>query len=363
MSSLSWIRSLFQKLHGHQQKTLAFFVDALLVEQRVGLAHIARRAAGQRDGSLRGALKRLWRFLGNSRFKDDIVSAGVIDWIWPRIRQWKYVPISIDWTHNERRDPWETITASISLHGRGIPLSMWSFRKADYEEYPSRNRAEQAFIRHLFGLLPDDKRIVLLADRGFGRAELLEWLDEEGIAFVIRVARTSKVRGQRYSGHLHDLVVHNGECYSLGAVVFTDSHSVQLRNLVVARQEQANKADPWLLATNTNARATTVARLYARRMIIEQDFKEAKSRLDWGDSRVRKRTHYRRLTTLVLLALVFAALIGRVAGRRPTLAAKVARRRKSVWDHSYTALGLLLLRLGLDYLSLIHQTKFPAQPI
>jgi len=98
-------------------------------------------------------------------------------------------------------------------------------------------------------------------------------------------------------------------------------------------------------------------------MIIEQDFKEAKSRLDWSDSRVRKRKHYRRLTTLVLLALVFAALIGRVAGRRPTLAGKVARRRKGVWDHSCTALGLLLLRLGLDYLALIHQTKFPAQPI
>src|SRR5690625_4269285 len=115
MCSLSWIRSLFQELHGHQQKSLAFFVDALLVEQRVGLAHIARRAAGQRDGTLRAALKRLWRFLGNPRFKDDIVSAGLIDWIWPRIRQWKYVPISIDWTHNERRDPWATVTASISL--------------------------------------------------------------------------------------------------------------------------------------------------------------------------------------------------------------------------------------------------------
>ena len=63
-------------------------------------------------------------------------------------------------------------------------------------------------------------------------------------------------------------------------------------------------------------------------MVIEEDFKEATSRLNWADSRIRKLSHYRRLTTLITVILVFAALVGYVAKRRPTLAEQVARRHK-----------------------------------
>lgn len=364
MNSLPWIRTFFQHLHGLQQKTLAVFVDALLVCQDVCLAETARCAAAQLDGQVRHTLKRLWRFLANPRFCDTAITEGLVIWIWPRIQQWRYIPVSIDWTHNERRYPWCTLAASISLGGRGLPLLMASYRKADYENHLSRNHCEEAFIDRLLSLLPSDPRLVILADRGFARASLLQRLQDKGVAFILRVPRNVRVRSRDYNGLLGDLVVANGEGYSLGPTEYRDKASVELPQLVVAREEQPlGQPDPWFLATNLNARAATVARLYARRMIIEQDFREAKSRLEWNDSRIRKPAHYRRLTTLMTVVLVFAALVGRVTQRRPRLAAKVARRRKGHWDHGCSALGLALLRRDLAELRLLHQVRLPAQPI
>ena len=197
---------------------------------------------------------------------------------------------------------------------------MWSYRKASYDQHLSRNHCEQAFVEHLMRLLPDDDRIIFIADRGFARVDFFQWLSERGFHFLIRVPRTASVESARYKGSLAKLNVANGECYSLGNTRYTQKGYWMAPQLVVARENQASDPDPWFLVTSLPYRATTLTKLYARRMVIEEDFREAKSRLDWSDSRIRKLPHYRRLTTLVMIALVFATLVGRVAQRRPTLA-------------------------------------------
>lgn len=364
MNSLPWVRLLFHRLHGAQQKTLSFFIDALLGSQDVRLAEIAREAAKQNEGKVRYTLKRLWRFLHNPRFNDDFVTRGLAEWVWPHFRSWKHVPISIDWTHNEKRDKWATLAAFVTVNGRGIPLMMWSYRKAEYDEHLSRNRCEEAFIKHLVSILPEDDRIVIMADRGFARSGLFKWLMERHIHFIIRVPRHVYVKSSRYAGMLSRLPVTNGQCYSLGAIGYKKNGELTLPQLIVAREQQSDQnPDPWFLATSLNCRANTVAKLYARRMIIEQDFREAKSRLAWSDSRIRTLHHYRRLTTIIMIVLAFAMFVGRIAHRRPTLAEQVARRRKGRWDQGYTALGLALLRRSLKHLCLLHQIKLPAQPI
>src|SRR5690554_387053 len=207
MHSLPWIRLLFHRLHGAQQKTLAFFVDALLSAQDVCLAELAREAAFQSNGRVRYTLKRLWRFLRNPRFSDATITQGLVAWVWPHFHAWAHIPISIDWTHNEKRDRWTTLAASVTLNGRGIPLMMWSYRKTDYDEHLSRNRCEKAFIEHLMRILPDDDRIVLVADRGFASVDFFKWLTKEGFNFIIRVPRTAYVHSPRFQGRLSRLAV------------------------------------------------------------------------------------------------------------------------------------------------------------
>src|SRR5690606_1270788 len=126
----------------------------------------------------------------------------------------------------------------------------------------SRNRCERAFIEHLMQILPDDDRIVLVADRGFASVDFFEWLSKQDLDFIIRVPRTSHVLSARFKGSLSALAVANGECYSLGETRYTQKGAWIAPQLVVACEKQyASDTDPWFLVTSLSYRATTLTKL------------------------------------------------------------------------------------------------------
>lgn len=100
-------------------------------------------------------------FLANPRFCDDTIVSRLAQCIWPRLISWKWIPINIDWTRNEKRHKWATFTASVAVGGRGIVLMMRSYRKGDYDDHLSRNLCEEAFTEDLLQILPSRERIVL----------------------------------------------------------------------------------------------------------------------------------------------------------------------------------------------------------
>lgn len=94
------------------------------------------------------------------------------------------------------------------------------------------------------------------------------------------------------------------------------------------------------------------------RMLIEEDFRTAKTDLNWKHSRIRKLAHYRRFVLFMVTCLVFAMLIGASAQRKPSLISKIVRTRKGERDCCITRIGLLLLQTDLskiNYLSLINR--------
>jgi len=363
MHTLTWIQRFCQGLRKSQQKTLAVFTAAVLLRQTACLAKLAKKAGFLSNVSAKSATKRLWRFLKNDKFDDEQVTIGLSHWIWPKMNKWKYIPISIDWTFNEKKSKWLSIMASISMDGRGIPIMVWSYRKGDYSPYLSQNQCEEAFVRRLLKLIPEDHRIVILADRGFGRASFFKFLDELEVKYVIRMSRNVGVKSRNFKGNLSELKLQPEQCFSLGETEYRKDGAVVLCNVIAALDPESDD-DPWFLATNFKVHATTATKLYARRMIIEQDFKEAKSRLDWDESRIIKLSHYRRFTTLIILALAISSLVGRVARRRPKHAARVSRKKNGKWQDGQTSIGLALLEEELNrYLRFLNQLKLPAQPI
>ena len=80
----------------------------------------------------------------------------------------------IDWSDLGRKR--NGLFAAICYRKRGLPLLSRAI--AHDELTPSQNRLEEAFIARLLRNLPDAIRPLLLADRGFGRASLLRWLQE-----------------------------------------------------------------------------------------------------------------------------------------------------------------------------------------
>ena len=83
-------------------------------------------------------------------------------------------PIMIDWSDLGRKR--NGLFAAVCYRKRGLPLLSWA--TTHDELTPSQNRLEETFIARLLRNLPDNIRPLLLADRGFGRASLLRWIQE-----------------------------------------------------------------------------------------------------------------------------------------------------------------------------------------
>ncbi len=57
----------------------------------------------------------------------------------------------------------------------------------------SQNRLEEQALAHVLDALPAEVRPVVLADRGFGRIALVQWLQQRGVDYVLRIKRRVKV--------------------------------------------------------------------------------------------------------------------------------------------------------------------------
>ena len=114
--------------------------------------------------------------------------------------------------------------------------------------------------------------------------------------------------------------------------------------------------DPWLLATSlTEADAASIVGIYARRMQIEETFRDAKNhRFGWSLGDVRLSTPQRTavLLTLAALAFVIVTLIGMAAERRGAHRAYQANTEKRRVLSFLVLAAAILRRDALDPYSL-----------
>ena len=253
--------------------------------------------------------------------------------------------------------------ASIVVRGRGIPILVWSFLNQDYDEYGSRSKVEDAFVRELKRLLPQSPRpqtIVIIADRGFARADLFNLIHEQGLHYCIRVKGSVYIWQDDNLCYLYCVTVKPGERLLWRDVDYPYSRAVHLTRLAAtcAPPKIGKATDPWFLTSSLPWSANRLIDLYAKRMLIEEDFKTAKTDLNWKHSRIRKLLHYRRFVLLMVTCLVFSMLLGTSVQRKPALIAHIIRTRKGRWDSCVTRIGLLLLQndmANINYLELMRR--------
>src|SRR5262245_35444697 len=191
VSILTWVLTATTRLLPSQSKTLAVLVAAAIRCERPNLAQIGRGLAG--PITAKSASKRAWRFTCNERVEVADAMAEVIQKL-VRKRK-KRLLVSFDWT--EFRD-FHTLMAAACIQGRSVPL-LW----ASYKEWKflrSQNSLEEALLRLLRTLLPESIRVVILADRGFGRAEWAASCQELGFDYLVRIKPNVTVACERYRG-------------------------------------------------------------------------------------------------------------------------------------------------------------------
>ena len=106
---------------------------------------------------------------------------------------------------------------AVCFRKRGLPLLSWVSMPEELD--PSQNRVEEFFLRRLLYHLPSTIRPLLLADRGFGRASLIHFLQSASggpnhtgypVDYVIRIRSDVVVHTDEYHGRLRDYSLRKG---------------------------------------------------------------------------------------------------------------------------------------------------------
>lgn len=276
--------------------------------------------------------------------------------------------ILVDWTHTGGTH--EALVAAVPIGGRALPIYV--------EVHPLKKlgnaAVEKRFLCALKAILPSECRGIIVSDAGF-KGPFFQAVRELGWDFLGRVRGTAKAIFS------DGRTISKEEFYKRASVTPTDlgcfrlfvGQHIPCRLVLVRKRRKPGRRppppkckeerelrqaalDPWLLATSLSAGdAGYVVSLYAKRMQIEETFRDAKNhRFGWSLGGVQLSTTQRMATLLVLAALALAVvtLVGMGAERRGVHRAYQANtQRKRVL--SFFVLACAIIRRGdLDQLSL-----------
>ena len=152
--------------------------------------------------SHRHSKKRLFRFLSNDKFDPLSTQAKMMPHIIRAARIKGLTPIMIDWSDLGRG--FNGLFAAVCFRRRGLPLLNWVARPEELN--PSQNRLEEMFIRRLVTHLPVTVRPLIVADRGFGRASLLLFLQRlpalsgYPVEYIVRLKGDAIVQSGEFRG-------------------------------------------------------------------------------------------------------------------------------------------------------------------
>jgi hypothetical protein len=317
-----------------QAKTLAALVASAMRVERVSLANLGRRMLG----SAKHQIKRCWRFCNNDRVEPADAMRGVVARLVKRRK--KALLVALDWVDVRG---YQTLVASAVLEGRSVPLCWASCERHTYDGHKSRNAFEESLLLVLRSMVPQQVKVIILADRAFGRAALAAFLRRHEFSYLIRIQPKVTVKVKGFHGELLDYPVFKGIARVLKDVAYRADGAVEQHVVVRWRTDLPPKRDEcWFLMTDLKGTAHQLCALYGRRMTIEQLFRDHKSKRNgWSLRDTQLKTPQRLDRLLLALALAYLLLcgIGLIAQRthRPSAWCSGSKEQCSIF-----AIGLLM---------------------
>lgn len=303
--AIAWVVSVCSiSLRLSQAKTLAILVASAKHVERISLANIGRAM----QGMVKHQIKRCWRFCANDRIETADAMRGVLQKVLKKRK--KKLLVSFDWTDIKG---FQTLVASVVFKGRSIPICWASCKKHVYDGHRSRNAFEESLLLMLRSMVPAKVKVILLADRGFGRTELARFCQKHDFSYVIRIQPNVHVNGPAYQGKLIDYPVRKGICKLLKSVAYRSQENPVMQNIVIrwVKNLPKKRDECWFLMTDLTAGPAQISQLYRQRMTIEELFRDQKNKRNGWSLRDTKITRPERLDRLLLiLAIAYLLLCG-----------------------------------------------------
>ena len=336
-NTAAWIVSLCAAyIRLSQAKTLGVLVAAAMRCQRMSLANLGRQMAG----SAKHQIKRAWRFCDNDRVEVSDAMRGLVG----KLIKKRKMPLLVAWDWVDIKG-YQTLVASAVLKGRSVPLCWASCIRHVFDGHRSRNAFEESLLLVLRSMIPTDVKVILLGDRGFGRCALAKFCQRYDFHYLIRIQPKVKVKCKGFHGNLLDYPVHKGIARVLKDVDYRSDGAVT-HNIVVRWKKNlpAKRDECWFLMTDLGGSAHQLCVLYARRMTIEQLFRDNKSKRNgWSlrDTMITKPQRLDRLLLILAIAYLLLCGIGLLAEKSHKASEWCSNNRKS--ECSIFTIGLIML--------------------
>ena len=215
--------------------------------------------------------QRLYRFLGNLRLTSELlIPLHIALACGTKLRE--RVPMILDQTTIRGI---ETLLIGLVFEGRVLPIAFSCFMKRLIHK--SQNILEHSLILAAMSCFPVEFRPLLILDRGYARVSLLAHLRQEGIPFLCRAKRSVMVYLNGKGQTLGRFKIKPGQLFRYSVLY----HSQKKEPLDLIIYFGKGYKDPWylLVPSATSLTAKEVVELYARRMSIEQGFRDWKTHL------------------------------------------------------------------------------------
>jgi hypothetical protein len=194
----------------------------------------------------------------------------------------------------------------------------WKLAGDTHESQPPGHAFIAAVTSALRAVRPQ-MRLVWIADRGFARLSLFQFLAGLGVDLLIRVNAKTKIAWRGQNLLLSELAVKPGQTLWLEGVSYRPQGRPFERggirvNLLVAWKRPTHRGtpqapQPWYVVTSLESPQQALAS-YRRRMRIEEGFRDWKQRLGLRQAAVSTVERMARLLVGLVLATLVLALLG-----------------------------------------------------
>jgi hypothetical protein len=294
-------------VHARRVLSLANGVAGVLNTAVLSIHAIGQAYARLAKVTAKSGVKQIDRLLGN----DGLTVDQVLElWVRHVVGNHPSVLVALDWTDFDADDHTTLCAYLVTTHGRAMPLLWKTVAKSTLKG--RRNTYEDELLERLHQAVPENVRVTILADRGFGDQKRYEHLRRLDFDFVIRFREAILLSDQwGESKPASEWVPASGRATRLKDMAVTEDFYI-LPAVVVVHDRKMKEA--WCLASSlADLSAAEIVKLYGRRFSIEETFRDTKD-LHFGmglrATHIRSGDRRDRLLLLVAIAHTLMTLLG-----------------------------------------------------
>lgn len=286
-------------IHAARRPQWADAVDAAMRGHALSLSRLARGV--MRTTGMKAALKRMDRLIGSRRVEEESVIVGAA-LLGLAARMSAPVVIAVDWSPVTPGGGFVELRAAVTASAMGRAVTV--YQQVHPLSALGNRKVEADLLELLSGWLPDRRDVVIVTDAGFRRPWFAS-VERVGWSWLGRVRQgvNLSVDGHRWEpvanwfAKARPLAKRAVGCFMSRRVPWACDLVSYVRRpckrkryglaghrgMPKARHEaRASALEPWLLAHSANLRCyrpDEIVAMYARRMQIEESFRDGKSAL------------------------------------------------------------------------------------